>query len=43
MDKPFDVRKWSWMMDWCKKKGLPPANEYVWQKAEEAYSNKGEK
>ena len=32
--------KWHWMMDWCKRKGLPPANEQTWLMAGEAFVNK---
>lgn len=33
------VEKWTWMMDWCLKHRLPPANEEVWQQAAEAFDN----
>lgn len=29
--------KWFWMMDWCKKHYLPPANTEIWKQAEEAW------
>ena len=29
--------KWSWMMDYCKKNHLPPAQEWAWEKAKVAY------
>lgn len=29
--------QWTWMMDYCKKEGLSPANEKVWKKAELKY------
>jgi len=29
--------KWNWMMDWCKSKGLPCANNEIWQMAEVEY------
>lgn len=29
--------KWHWMMDWCKAKGLPCANNDVWKRAETEY------
>ena len=30
--------KWFWMMDWCKKRGMPPADNAIWKMAEEAYN-----
>lgn len=32
-----EIQKWHWMMAWCKKNGLPPAQSWVWEKAEAAY------
>jgi hypothetical protein len=29
--------KWQWMMDWCKNKGLPCANNEIWKMAESEY------
>jgi hypothetical protein len=29
--------KWFFMMDYCKKHQLPPAQSWAWQLAEEAY------
>lgn len=34
----FIEGKWSWMMDWCKKNRLAPANAEVWAMAEKAYN-----
>lgn len=40
-NKPQDVAntasKWFWMMDYCKQRGLAPANHKVWEEAELAY------
>lgn len=30
--------KWAWMMDYCEKKGISPAQEFAWDKAEKAYN-----
>ena len=30
--------KWLWMMGWCKKNGVPPANNEIWKIAENAYN-----
>ncbi len=38
--KPDD--KWSWMMDYCKSHGLPPAQDWAWDKAEKAWRNHNE-
>jgi hypothetical protein len=32
--------KWLWKMAYCKKKGLPPAQSWAWDKAEEAWNMK---
>lgn len=29
--------QWSWKMDYCKKKGIPPAEMWAWREAEKAY------
>ena len=29
--------KWFWMMNYCKKKRIPPAQSWAWREAEEAY------
>lgn len=29
--------KWIWMMEWCRKNKLAPANQANWEKANEAY------
>ena len=34
------ANKWLWKMDWCKKKGLPPAKKDVWIQANEAYKKR---
>lgn len=33
----FDQNKWPWMMNHCKQMGWPPADEFYWNKAEDAY------
>ena len=38
-DNEKTTKKWLWKMDWCKKEHLPPAQKWVWDKAEEAYKN----
>lgn len=38
-DKAEATKKWFWMMDWCKKNEVSPAQKYWWNKAEEAYNN----
>jgi hypothetical protein len=32
--------KWFWMMDYCQKYRLPPAQKWAWDKAEKAYIQK---
>ena len=34
------VNKWTWMMDWCKAQGIPPADARVWALAENAFNNR---
>lgn len=33
------LAKWLWMMEWCKKEGLPPDHDYVWMWAEKAWDS----
>jgi hypothetical protein len=33
-----DFSKWSFMMKWCKERGVTPADEHNWKRAEEAYN-----
>ena len=35
-DKMNRESDWIWMMDWCKKNGLPPAQKYGWDAAKKA-------
>jgi len=35
--------KWHWMMDYCRKRRLPPAQEWAWKLAENAYNELVEK
>lgn len=37
IDEPKD--KWSWMMDYCKEHNLPPASEWTWEEASEAWED----
>ena len=39
----MNVDKWNWMMDYCKERGLSPAEEWVWKKAEFEYDNRGDR
>ena len=34
----FD-KKWFWMMDYCKRKQIPPAQKWAWDEAEIEYNN----
>ena len=36
MEKTYD-KKWNWMMEYCKKNGLPAAQSWAWNKAKKAY------
>lgn len=29
--------KWNWMMDYCKRCRIPPAEVWAWQRAEQAF------
>lgn len=31
--------KWIWMMDYCKKNGIPPAQQWAWDMASKAYED----
>ena len=35
------MTKWQWMMDYCEKNRMPPAQKWAWDKAEEAYDHLG--
>ena len=37
MEKDELFERWRWMMDYCKKKKLPPAQEWAWDIAEKEY------
>ena len=30
--------RWHWMMDYCKKRGIPPAQSWAWNMAAHAFS-----
>ena len=32
------VNRWFWMMDYCKKKGIPAAESWAWKQAKQAYN-----
>ena len=32
--------RWFWMMDYCKKYGLPPAQQWAWKRAGDACTKK---
>ena len=32
-----NTKKWIWMMDYCKKHTMPPAQKWAWNIAEKAY------
>lgn len=32
------IKKWLWKMDWCKQRGMPPADQATWYRAEEAWN-----
>ena len=32
-----DSSKWQWMMDYCRKTGMSPAQQWAWDKAEKEY------
>jgi len=34
----MDANQWFWMMDYCKKKGLSPADSWVWADAAREYN-----
>ena len=38
METYFDNKKWFWKMDYCKRKAIPPAQTWAWEKAEKAYN-----
>lgn len=37
MSEEWDKDKWLWMMEYCKKKLIPPAQQWAWKEAENAY------
>jgi len=37
MNKIHDEKRWFWIMDYCKKHGLPPAQSYGWETAKKAW------
>lgn len=37
MNRTYQEGQWHWMMDWCKAKGLAPAHNENWDRAEKAY------
>lgn len=37
--KDIIMDTWIWKMDYCKRNGLPPAQEWAWDKAGKAYES----
>lgn len=37
MNSQYEEGQWHWMMCWCKSKGLAPALNENWDKAQKAY------
>ena len=37
LQEPYIHDKWSWKMDYCKKKNLSPAITWLWEEAEKKY------
>ena len=37
----MEIKQWMWMMDWCKRNRVSPANHYFWNKAKEEYHKTG--
>lgn len=37
------TNKWAWMMDYCKKKLINPAEKWAWEEAAKAYELKNGK
>ena len=33
-------KKWFWMVDYCKRKEIPPAQKWAWDEAENAFNAK---
>ena len=31
-------KKWFWMMEYCKRKQMPPAQKWAWDEAEKKYN-----
>lgn len=42
MSRTVDNIAWSWKMDWCLRNKLPPAQDWAWKKAGEAYQKRSE-
>jgi len=36
------THKWIWMMNYCKRNGLPPAQAWAWERAEAAFMDEWE-
>jgi len=33
------VQQWTWMMDYCKRQGIPPAQKWAWDRAEREFNS----
>jgi len=38
----METHEWIWMMDYCKKQGLPPAQKWAWDQAKRAFNTREE-
>ena len=36
-EEKWFMSKWVWKMDYCRNNGLPPAQKWAWDMAEEVY------
>jgi len=39
MQEEMNLSKWAWMMDYCKKQRIPPAQTWAWDEAKAAYES----
>jgi len=38
----MDEKQWFWMMEYCKKNHMPPAQSWAWEKAKQAYNKENQ-
>lgn len=38
MSDQFEEDEWMWIMDYCRKKRIPPAQLWAWEEAKKAYT-----